>query len=150
MKNNVFGADCPQYKKIVSKRVLYCVLSVFLLIVLNISCLLLRGTIGKTLSMIINILLDVFVLSVVTMYYDFNVSKDLTILKLYKQKINTFSGVIDEVNQTPITYSKLKCYVVVINNKKYYSPINSKIEFIVNKSAVISTVKNIILEVSYE
>ena len=109
-----------------------------------------RNEIGKILSLVINVLLDVIVLTILTIFYDLKVSTDLIILKLYKLKTNNFSGVIEEIDSTPIMYNKLECYVVTISNKKYYSPVVSNIDFIMNKPTIICTVKEIILEVSYE
>jgi hypothetical protein len=117
---------------------------------LNLLFLILRNEIGKIISFVINVLLDFIVLTLITIYYDFNISTDLIILKLYKQKNNSFSGVFEEITPTSVMYNKLECYVVIINNKKYFSPVVSKVDFIMNKPAVITTVKEIILEVNYE
>jgi hypothetical protein len=99
---------------------------------------------------VINVLLDIIGLSLITFYYDFNVSNELKILKLFNQKAYVEKGLISEISTTTIMYNKLECYIVKINNKKYYTPIQSKIEFVLDKNVVISTVKEIILEVSYE
>lgn len=150
MKNNIFGEEYSLYKKIVSRRVLYCILSVLFVLILNLLFLFIRNEIGKTLSFVINVLLDILFLTFVTLYYDFKVSKDVFILKLCKQKPHTFSGMIEEITTTPIMYNKLECITVIINNKKYYSPVGSKIEFVLHKPVVVSVVKEIILEVEYE
>ena len=57
---------------------------------------------------------------------------------------------IEAISQESITYNKLACYVLNINNKKFYSPVQSKIDFVLNKKATVSVVKGIILEVRYE
>ena len=150
MKNNIFGIDMPLFKKIIFKRLLCYVLSLLLLVALNLLFLSLRHEIGKLLSLVINVLLDIVVLTLATLFFDMKISKELILLKLYKQKISTFKGEIKEVISPAITFNKLSCYVVVINGKKYFSPIQSKVNFVMDKPAVISTAKNIILEVSYE
>jgi hypothetical protein len=150
MKNNIFGNDITLHKKLIHKRVLCCILSVFSLIVLNVILLIFRNNIGKILSLVINVLLDIIGLSLITFYYDFNVSNELKILKLFNQKAYVEKGLISEISTTTIMYNKLECYIVKINNKKYYTPIQSKIEFVLDRNVVINTVKEIILEVSYE
>ena len=60
------------------------------------------------------------------------------------------NGEIESIDQTTIIYNKIDCYIVTINQKKYYSPVNSKVNLEKNKNAKISIVKGIILEVDYE
>lgn len=150
MKNNVFGRDYNSHKKVFFYRSLCCIVSLISLLLLNILILFIRNEIGKTLSFIINVLLDFIVLTLVTIYYDLYISNNLIILRLFKQNKYTFNGVIEEITTNSVMYNKLECYVVTINNKKYYSPVVSKIDFIVDKPVVISIVKEIILEVDYE
>ena len=149
-KYSVFGIDYESQKKVTRARVICCIVSVISLLIINLFILHFRSEIGKTLSLVINILLDVIVLTLVVMFYDFRVSTDLNILRLYKFKPNNFSGEIEEISTTAIMYNKIQCYVVTINNKKYYSPVVSKINFIMNKPAIICSIKEVILEVSYE
>ena len=150
MNNNAFGRDYNSHKKVIFYRILCCIISIISLLLLNLLFLFFRNEIGKILSFIINFLLDFIVLTLVTIYYDFQISNDLIILRLFKQKKYTFNGVIEEIATDSVMYNKLECFVVTINNKKYYSPVVSKIEFIVDKPVVISIVKEIILEVEYE
>jgi hypothetical protein len=150
MKNNIFGNDIISYKKCVYKKIIFCVLAITILCISNILLLIFRNNIGKTLSLIVNILLDIVVLSLVTYYFDNNILNDLRILKLFNQNSYVEKGVIEEISSSTIIYNKLECYIIKINNKKYYSPVQSNIEFILNKSVVIKTTKEIILEVSYE
>ena len=150
MNTNVFGKDYNSHKKVIFYRILCCIISLISLLLLNILFLFIRNEIGKTLSFIINVLLDFIVLTLVTIYYDFHMSNDLIILRLFKQKKYTFNGVVEDVAMDSVMYNKLECYVVTINNKKYYSPVVSKIEFIVDKPIIVSIVKEIILEVEYE
>jgi hypothetical protein len=149
-KYSVFGIDYDSQKKITSARVICCIVSVLSLLILNIIILHFRSEIGKTLSLVINVLLDFIVLTLIMLFYDFRVSTDLTILKLYKFKPYNFSGMIEEMSTTTIMYNKIECYIVTINNKKYYSPVVSKINFIMNRPATICSIKEVILEVSYE
>lgn len=149
-KYSVFGIDYESQKTVTRARVICCIVSLVSLLILNLFILHFRSEIGKTISLVINIFLDVIVLTLVVIFYDFRVSTDLNILKLYKFKPNNFSGEIEEISTTAIMYNKIQCYVVTINNKKYYSPVVSKINFIMNKPAIICSIKEVILEVSYE
>ena len=77
MRNNVLGNDDSSYKKKIYKRIIFCLLTVFVLVIFNVFILMFRNVIGKTLSLIINVLLDFVVLTLVTIFYDFKISKEL-------------------------------------------------------------------------
>ena len=150
MKYSIFDKDVLQHHKTIKKNVLLCVLSVVFLIIVNLVLLFIRNEIGKVLSFTLNVLLDIIVLTLVCLFYDFKISNDRKILKLFEHKLFSFEGVIVNKSEDTLIYNKIQCHVVTISGKRYYSPVQSKIVFIENKTASITTSKEIILEVVYE
>ena len=150
MKNNVFGIEYNLKKKIIYRRIIFCVLLIVFTLILNIVILNLRHILSKNVSFILNVVSDVICFTSMMIYFDFMINKEYSLLKLFSKNKMIINGEIESIDQTTIIYNKIDCYIVTINQKKYYSPVNSKVNLEKNKNAKISIVKGIILEVDYE
>ena len=144
---NLFGMKIDDFKKKLKIKNVLCVIYFLSTIVINIILTFLRNEENHQIFLTLNIVLDVLCFFILLTYIGCYLQPKLNILKLYSENQLLIEGEIKEISQSTIRYMNLDCYMVLIDEHKFYLPENKFIKCEIDQNIKISTAYEVILEV---
>ena len=147
MSYNILGESPVEFKKKIRRFIFLSVLGLVAVVLCNVVMTAFRHTIGKPLSMVINIALDTLYLAMLVYYYDHKLSEKIKIYKIVRLKNESLHGVVEFVEERSIRYRGLDCYEVSISSRKLFCPISCSVCLKKGEIVSVKYVQRIITEV---
>jgi hypothetical protein len=147
MSNNILGESPVEFKKKIRRFICLSVLGFVAVVLCNVVLTAFRHTIGKPLSMVVNIALDTLYLAILIYYYDHKLSEKIKICKILRLKEESLHGVVEFVEERSIRHRGLDCYEVSISSRKLFLPISCSACLKKGEIVSVKHVQRIITEV---
>jgi hypothetical protein len=147
MRNNILGESPIEFKKKIRRFICLSVLGLAAVVLCNVVLTAFRHTIGKPLSMVLNVALDTFYLAILVYYYDYKLSEKIKIYKIVRLKNESLQGVVEFVEERSIRHRGLDCYEVSISSRKLFLPISCSDCLKKGETVSVKYVQRIITEV---
>ena len=144
---NLFGMNADLFLKKFRLKNVLCVVYLIVTIILNIVLTLCRNESNHEVLLFLNIALDILCFFLLLTYVGYCFLPDKHMLRLYEENKLVVEGEVKEISSSTYRYMKLDCFVILIDEHKYYLPENKIIKFNVGETVKISTAYEVILEV---